>query len=164
MNFLGNHSAKIKPPLYVIHANDVGDFDEAYDNHSNRIIKCVSHTDPAFKSYNGDVFSILVHYTENCEGISIVQSNERRRNDRKAWKQFQSHFEDNNYKRRSAQEAGSILKSASYSGLKEKFLFGNYYKLRFSAYSKLLHAQKPMTTGKDYIRSCNIVHALLQKI
>ena len=116
---LGQSFGQNKTPLYVIHANDVGDFNEAYGNHHNRITKCVSHTDPAFKSYNGDVFSILVQYTENCEGISIVQSNERRRNDRKAWKEFQSHFEDTTYKRRSAQEAGSILKSASYSGLKK---------------------------------------------
>lgn len=75
----------------------MGDFDEAYDNRRG-------------------IFSILIQYTDNSEGSSIVQSNERRCNGRKAWKELQRYFEGDTYNQRSAQEAGSISKSASYSG------------------------------------------------
>ena len=134
------------PLLYVICTNDTGDFNETYDDRRSKLTMCISHTGPSYKADNGDVFSILVQHTEHTEGASIVQSNERRRNGRKAWKELKLHFEGSTYKQRSAQEAGNILKSATYSGPKKNFSFGDYYKLHSSAHSKLLRAQKPMTT------------------
>ena len=107
---------------------------------------CISHTGPSFKADNGDVFYILVQHTEHSEGTSIIQSNEQRRNGHKAWKELQLYIEGSTYKQRSAQEASSMLRSASYSGPKKKISFGDYYKLHSSAHSKLLRAQKPMTT------------------
>ena len=134
------------PLLYVIRENDTNDFDDTYDDRRSKLTACISHTGPSYKSDNGDVFSILVQHTEYSEGASIVQSNERRRNGRKAWKELLNHFEGTTYRQRSAQEAGNILRSASYSGSKKNYEFGDYYRLHSNAHSKLLRAVKPMTT------------------
>mmetsp|Transcript_11806 Transcript_11806/g.14464 ORF Transcript_11806/g.14464 Transcript_11806/m.14464 type:complete len:233 (+) Transcript_11806:148-846(+) len=77
------------PLLYVICANDVGDFDEAYDDRRSKLTMYISHNGPSFKA---DTFSILVQHTGSSEGASLVQSNEQRCNGRKAWKEFPSHF------------------------------------------------------------------------
>ena len=71
--------------------------------------------------------------------------NERRRNGRKAWQDLVRHFEGDTYKQRCAQEAGTILKTATYTGHKKNFTFGDYNKLHTSAHTKFFRASKPMT-------------------
>ena len=133
------------PLLYVTRVDDVGNFGGTYDDRRTKLTMCVSHIGAAYKADNGDVFSILVQHTENTEGASIVQANETRRNGRKAWSELVMHFEGDTYKQRTAQEAASVLKSATYTGPKKNFSFGDYYKLHTSAHAKLLRADKPMT-------------------
>ena len=72
----------------------------------------------AFHTDNGDVFSLLLQHTENTEGYTIVSNNEKKRNGRKAWKELSLHFEGSTFKARVAQEAGTTLKTALYSGPK----------------------------------------------
>ena len=147
LELLGRSFGQSKIPLlYIIRENDLGDFDETYDDRRAKLTMCISLNGPAYTADNGDVFSILVQHTDNSEGSSIVQSHEKRRNGRKAWKELIKHFEGDTYKLRSAQDAGSILKNASYSGMKKNFSFGDYYKLHSGAHAKLLRADKPMTT------------------
>ena len=105
----------------------------------------IQHKGAAYKADNSAMFSILVQHTENSEGSSIIQANETRHNGRNAWKQLHHHFEGDRYKQRSSQEAGSILRSATYSGVRKNFMFGDYYKLHSNAHTKLLRAGKPMS-------------------
>ena len=74
--------------LYITREKDAGDFEDMYDDYRKKIIICTLNTGPAYKTDNGDVFSILVQNTETSEGSSIVQANERRPNGCKAWKEL----------------------------------------------------------------------------
>ena len=68
-----------------------------------------------YKSDNSSVFSVLLSYTEDTEGHSIIQMHKRRRKGRSAWKALLGHFESSTYKEKLAQEAAHIIRSTSYS-------------------------------------------------
>ena len=134
------------PLSYVIRNNDTNDFNAVYETRKERLSSCLNHSGPDFKTDNGTVLSILVQYTKNTEGDSMVASVTKSRNGRKAWKNLLLHFEGSTYKERLAQEAGSILKNTSYNGPRRNFSFGDYYKRHALAHTKLDSANKPMTT------------------
>ena len=143
---LGRAIGKITIPLlYVIRDDDVGDFSETYQNRREKLVSCVTLKGSAFHTDNGDVFSLLLQHTENTEGYTIVSNNEKKRNGRKAWKELSLHFEGSTFKARVAQEAGTTLKTALYSGPKRNFSFGDYYSLHAGTHAKLSRAEKPMT-------------------
>ena len=48
-----------------------------------------------------------------------------------------------------AQEAGNMLRSATYSGPRRNFSFSSYYDRHSQAHNKLLHARKPMTVEQQ---------------
>ena len=137
------------PLLYVIRDNDVGDFSESYQNRREKLVACMTLKGSAFHTDNGDVFSLLLQHTENTEGYTIVSNNEKKRNGRKAWKELSLHFEGSTFKARVAQEAGTTLKTALYSGPKRNFSFGDYYSLHAGAHAKLSRANKPMTVEQQ---------------
>ena len=137
------------PLLYIIRDNEVGDYTDPYDNRREKLVACMSLKGSAFHTDNGDVFSLLLQHTENTEGYTIVSNNEKKRNGRKAWKELSLHFEGSTFKERVAQEAGTILKTAAYSGPKRNFNFGDYYSLHAGAHAKLTRANKPMTVEQQ---------------
>ena len=137
------------PLLYVIRPDEVGDFEEPYDTRREQLIACMNLKGSAFKSDNGDVFSLLLQHTENTEGYNIISNNEKKRNGRKAWNELCLHFEGSTYKERVAQEAGTTLKNSCYSGPRRNFTFGDYYTLHSTAQTKLLRAGKPMSVEQQ---------------
>ena len=82
----------IIPLSYVIRDDVVGDFEQSYDSRKDRLVSCITHKGPAFKSDNSDLFSILLQHTENTEGYSLIETQEKRRNGRQTWISLLSHF------------------------------------------------------------------------
>ena len=147
---LGRAIGKRHIPLsYVIRPDLVGDFDDDYENRREQLIACMTLKGSAFKSDNGDVFSLLLQHTENTEGYNIVSNNEKKRDGRKAWNELCLHFEGATYKERVAQEAATTLKNSCYSGPRRNFTFGDYYTLHATAQCKLLRAGKAMSVEQQ---------------
>ena len=137
------------PLSYVIREDDVGDFAESYDSREERLVSCITHRGPAYKSDNSDVFSILLQNTENTEGYSLIEAQGVRRNGRQAWLDILSHFEGETFKERVAQEANTILRTVMYHGPRKNFSFGDFYARHSRAHIKLLKANKPMTVQQQ---------------
>ena len=68
----------------MIRKETFGNFEEYYDTSRENLISCMSLTGQAFQADNGDIFSLLIHHTENTEGCTIVSNNEKKRTGRKA--------------------------------------------------------------------------------
>ena len=81
----------------------VGGFSDTYESREDRLISCISQRGPAFKADNSDVFSISLQHTENTEGYSLIEAQEKRRNGRAAWLALLSHFEGDTFEERVAQ-------------------------------------------------------------
>ena len=143
------HGRNSIPLLYIVREDLVGDFSADYDSRDDRLISCISLRGPAFKADNSDVFSILLQHTENTEGYSLIEAQEKRRNGRAAWLSLLSHFEGDTFKERVAQEAGAILRAVIYHGPRKNFNFGDYYSRHTKAHIKLLKADKPMTVQQQ---------------
>ena len=124
----------------------MNNFDKVYESRRDKLSSCISHTGPSYKSDNGTVYLTLVQHTKNTEGDSMVSSEKRARNGRRAWTNLLAHFEGTTYKERLSQEASTILKITIYSGPKRKFSFGDYYKRHALAHTKFDCTDKPMTT------------------
>ena len=86
------------PLSYLIHDDVLGDFEDSYESREERLVLCITHKGPAFKSDNSDVFSILLQYTDNTEGYSLIEAQEKRRNRRQTWLSILSHFEGDTFK------------------------------------------------------------------
>ena len=141
---------KNKIPLtYLIRESDVGNFDDDYENRTDRLVTCIQFSGVAYKHDNGDLYSILVQNTEGSEGYAIVEANEKRRNGRKAWKDLLNHFEGSTFRERMAQEAANMLRSATYNGPKRHFTLGDYYARHSKAHVKLQKVGKPMTVEQQ---------------
>ena len=100
----------------------VGDFEQSYESREDRLVSCITHKGLAFKSDNSDVFSILLQHTENTEGYSLIEAQEKHRNGRQAWISLLSHFEGDIFKERVAQEASAIFRTVIYHEPRELFL------------------------------------------
>jgi len=137
------------PLSYVIRNDVVGDFKQPYESREERLVSCITQKGPAFKSDNSDVFSILLQHTENTEGYSLIEAQEKSRNGRKAWLSLLSHFEGDTFKERVAQEANTILRTVIYHGPRKNFSFGDYYTRHSKAHIKLLKADKPMSAQQQ---------------
>ena len=137
------------PLLYIIHPNLHGDFEDVYENRREKLIAYTTLEGSAFKSNDGDVFSLLLQHTENTEGYNIISNKKKKRDGGKAWNELCLHFEGSTYKERVAQEAGTTLNNACYTGPKRNFTFGNYYTLHAGAQVKLLRAGKPMSVEQQ---------------
>ena len=104
------------PLSYIIRENIVGDFAGVYDSREDKLVSCLTFRGPAYKADNSDVFSILKQYTENTEGCSLIEAEERRHNGRGAWLSLLGHFEGETYKERVGQEANAMLRECVYHG------------------------------------------------
>ena len=133
----------------MIRKEKTGNFEEYYDTSREKLISCMSLTGPDFQADNGDIFSLLIHHTENTEGNIIVSNNEKKRNGRKAWVELSSHFEGSTFKERVAQEAATTLNHDSYSRPTPNFTFGDYYTLHARTHAKLLRVDKHMTVEQQ---------------
>ena len=111
------------PLTYICRPDGMGDFDEVYESRVDKLISCTSLHGAKFKADNGTFFSLLVQYTNNTEGYSLVQQYEKSRNGRKAWHSLLGHFEGSTFRERVAQEAGTMICTASYSGPRRNFTF-----------------------------------------
>ena len=133
------------PLIYVIREFEINDFEINYDSREEKLIQCMNLNGANYKSDNSSVFSVLLSYTEDTEGHSIIQMHERRRNGRSAWKVLLGHFEGSTYKKRLVQEAANMIRSTSYSGPRNNFTFGKYFDRHSKAHVKLEQANKPMS-------------------
>ena len=137
------------PLSYLIHDDVLGDFEDSYESREERLVLCITHKGPAFKSDNSEVFSILLQYTENTERYSLIEAQEKRRNRRQTWLSILSHFEGDTFKQRIAQEVNTILRTVIYHGPRKNFSFGDYYSCHSKAHIKLLKVDKPMTVQQQ---------------
>lgn len=137
------------PLTYICRPDGMGDFDEVYESRVDKLISCTSLHGAKFKADNGTFFSLLVQYTNNTEGYSLVQQYEKSRNGRKAWNSLLGHFEGSTFRERVAQEAGTMIRTASYSGPRRNFTFSSYYDKHSTAHLKLSQAGKPMSTEQQ---------------
>ena len=143
---LSRITGKNKIPLtYLIRSEDEGDFDDIYDNRTDRLVKCITLSGAAYKHDNGDLYSLLIQHTEGSEGYAIVEANEKKRNGRKAWKDLLKHFEGSTFKECTGQEAANMLRNASYGGPRRNFTFGDYYSRHAKAHIMLQKVGKGMT-------------------
>ena len=141
---------KNKIPLtYLVRDDDKGDFEATYENRVDKLVACIELKGAAYKHDNSDLFSLLIQHTEGSEGYAIVETNEKKRNGRKAWTDLLNHFEGSTFKERMAQDAANMLRHATYSGPRKNFTFGDYYSRHSKAHIKLQKAGKPMSTEQQ---------------
>ena len=132
---------KIGIPLsYITCADEGNDFENSCESRFEKIILCTTLRGAKFKADNGTVFSLLIQHTYNTEGYSLVQQYERSRNGRSAWNSLFKHFEGSTFREQVAQEAATMLQTASYSGPRRNFSFSSYYDR---------HSQAHMAFGGD---------------
>ena len=48
------------PLTYLIRSEDEGDFDDIYDNRTDRLVQCITLSGAAYKHDNGDLYSLLI--------------------------------------------------------------------------------------------------------
>ena len=137
------------PLSYISRTNQTNDFEDIYESRIHKLLACTTLSGAKFSADNGTVFSLLIQHTNNTEGYSLVQNYERSRDGRSAWTSLLNHFEGSTYRERVAQEAGNMLRSATYSGPRRNFSFSSYYDRHSQAHNKLLHARKPMTVEQQ---------------
>ena len=133
------------PLSYIARSAENNDFEEHYESRLDRLLACTAFRGAEYKADNGTVFSLLIQHTNNTEVYNLVIQYERTRNGRSAWTSLLSHFEGSTFRERVAQESGTILRTASYSGPRRNFSFSSYYDRHSQAHIKLLQAQKHMT-------------------
>ncbi len=88
---------------------------------------------------------MLIQHTEGTEGYCLVQQYDSQRNRPAAWTSSLNHYNGSTFHERVAQEAATMLQTASYSGPHRNFTFSSYYDRHSQAHTKLLQAKKPMT-------------------
>jgi len=126
------------PLSYIIRDSEVNDFKDNYEFRLEKLISCTTLRGAKYKADNGTVFSLLIQHTNNTEGYSLVQQYERSRNWRSACNSLLKHFEGSTFCKRVAQEAATMLQTASYSGPRRNFSFSLYYDCHSQAHIKLL--------------------------
>ena len=109
------------PLSYVIQDSAIGDFEESYDSHEERLVSCITQYGTSFKSDNIDIFLILLQYTENKEWYILIESQEKRLSSRQVWLSLLSHFNVNTFKVRAVQEANTIFCTIIYHGSHKYF-------------------------------------------
>ena len=133
------------PLSYIVRNDEVNNFEDTYESRLDKLVTCTTLRGAKYKADNGTVFSLLIQHTDNTEGYSLVLQYERSRNGRSAWSSLLKHFEGSTFRERVAQEAATMLRTASYSGPRRNFTFSSYYDRHSQAHTKLLQAKKPMT-------------------
>ena len=132
---------------YVIHANVVNDYEDAYESTEKQLVACLRYAEENYNTDKEVVYSIFVEHSKESEMESIVNQFSNTRNGRLAWVAIVNHMQSPSYMDSLKTAATSRIKNAHYQGEKRDFGITCYYTIHSSAHNDLETAGEPMSKG-----------------
>ena len=143
------------PLSYVIRANAVNDYEDAYESTEKQLVACLRHAGENYYTDKEAVYSILVEHSKELEIELIVDQFSNTRNGRLVWVAVVNHMQSPSYMDSLKTAATSRIKNAHYQGEKRDFSIACYYTIHSSAHNDLETAGEPMSEGMKITNFCN---------
>lgn len=136
------------PLAYIIREHDDPIPDANYTTLHEELVQGVVLFGTEFDANNGKVYDFLQSLTLNGPAWPWINSFQRTRNGRGAWKALLAYYEGDAMQMRTMQECYQAISKANYQGPRRNYDFSTYVAAHQQAHQDLLHLNEPIPENK----------------
>ena len=133
---------------YIIRENDVPQVNIAYATVHEQLVNCAILQGVEYNTNNGIIYDLLQSLTLNGPAWIWINSFQRARDGRNAWKPPINFYEGKSAKMQNKQECYDAIAKATYQGSKRNFDFNSYVSIHQQAHQDLIRLGEPIPENK----------------
>jgi hypothetical protein len=136
------------PLAYIVRESDIPIPNIIYPTTHDQLVECAVLQGAEYNTNNGIVYDLLQSLTLNGPAWPWINSFQRARDGRGAWKSLITYYKGDSMKTRSKQECYDAIAKATYQGTKRNFDFSTYVAVHQQAHQDLIRLGEPIPENK----------------
>ena len=147
--YLNSQIGQASIPLsYIIRNDDLPMEGQVYATTHEELVTCAILFGPEFNINNGTVYDFLQSLTLNGPAWSWINTYQRARNGRAAWKALVAYYEGDAMRTRSKQDCYQMITCTNYQGPRCNYDFNTYVSTHQQAHQELSRLGEPVPENK----------------